>query len=63
MKTLVDGQYKADTHTFPWDGRDGDGLPVADGLYFAVVKINYERRATLKLVKYLKSYDKCHDSI
>jgi hypothetical protein len=52
IKTLVDGQYEADTHTFPWDGRDGDGLPVTDGLYLAVVKINYERRATLKLVKY-----------
>ena len=35
VRTLADGERHAGRHTAEWDGRDGGGAPVAEGLYFA----------------------------
>ncbi len=34
VTTLVDGYRPAGTHTVTWDGKNGDGEPVASGVYF-----------------------------
>jgi PKD repeat protein len=34
VQTLIDGQLDAGYHGVVWDGRDGDGRPVASGIYF-----------------------------
>jgi hypothetical protein len=34
VQTLIDGQQDAGFHGVVWDGRDGDGHPVASGIYF-----------------------------
>jgi hypothetical protein len=35
VRTLADGVRPAGRHTAEWDGRDRNGAPVAEGLYFA----------------------------
>jgi hypothetical protein len=35
VRTLADGTRPAGRHTAEWDGRDRNGAPVAEGLYFA----------------------------
>ena len=38
IRTLHEGELKAGTHSFPWDGRNDGGREVADGAYFARVQ-------------------------
>ena len=35
---LADGPFVAGRHGLDWDGRDGDGVPVQDGIYWATVE-------------------------
>ena len=34
VRKLADGMYSMGSHTWSWDGRDGNGEPVASGVYF-----------------------------
>lgn len=43
VRMLVDGVLPAGPHQRPWDGRDGQGHPVANGIYFVQLQAEGER--------------------
>ncbi|MCA9734612.1 MAG: exo-alpha-sialidase [Deferribacteres bacterium] len=40
VRQLIKASYTAGSHTVSWDGRDAQGLTVASGLYFYVLRAN-----------------------
>jgi enediyne biosynthesis protein E4 len=50
VRTLADGARPAGRHTAEWDGRDRNGIPVAEGLYFARIA-GRGVHGTLRLVR------------
>ena len=46
VATLEDGTAAAGEHVATWDGRDGDGRPVASGIYFCRLTVDGWSRAT-----------------
>jgi hypothetical protein len=49
VSTLVEGEHLTGAHAVTWDGRNDQGIPVAAGTYFAVVREG-ERTTTQKLI-------------
>jgi len=52
VTTLLDKALAAGRHTVDWDGRDGDGSPVASGVYFA--RLNADKFTSTKKMVVLK---------
>lgn len=53
VRLLLDGPLPAGLSTLVWDGRDGEGAPVASGAYFVQVAAagGFQARTSLALVK------------
>ena len=49
VRTLTDRVLPAGPHAVPWDGRDGNGQPVASGVYFAKLRAAGGVRASAKV--------------
>jgi len=49
---LVNAEYPEGTHTIQWNGKNKNGIIVANGIYFYRYKFNYETVSVNKLVKY-----------
>ena len=49
IRRLKDGPVRSGEHLFVWDGRDGEGRPVAAGVYFCVAEAGGEN-ASRKIV-------------
>jgi hypothetical protein len=52
VRTVLDGDLPAGSHAVAWDGRDQDGLRVASGVYYYVVRSGArEARGRLALIR------------
>ncbi|MCU0453797.1 MAG: C25 family cysteine peptidase [Bacteroidetes bacterium] len=51
---IAAGQVRAGFNTVPWDGRDGDGEDVANGVYLAVLKLKTGEKWLLETAKLAK---------
>jgi len=40
VRTLASGSFAAGEHGPPWDGRDGDGRALPNGVYFARLRLD-----------------------
>jgi hypothetical protein len=43
IRLLYHGRFQEGSGSFEWDGRNGAGVPVADGIYFVEVTLNGEK--------------------
>jgi hypothetical protein len=50
VRTLLDAVSQAGRHTIQWDGLDDQGIEVAPGPYWIVLRVNDEYRYTLALL-------------